>query len=112
MEERMELPIPEKNAGRTFGNDETRCLSSGVPGKVLIRSEDPRVPEIVNLEREPRAQRDDWFGAAGLIPRYLIPRYSTAKWNAAGRLHAATISGLVRHAMNPSTDVEGAIVRF
>src|SRR5882762_5942840 len=78
MEELIELRVNEEHAHLVFRHDEGQVMRSGITRKVLIKSDDPRIPRIVKLQEELGAQHTDLFGGAGFIRKY-----STSELNAA-----------------------------
>jgi len=92
MEELVELRVSEKNANRIFRDDEGELMSSGMTRRVVIRSDDPRIPQIVKLQEELTARHDDLFGGAGFIRKY-----SAAELNAAEILNMG-LTGLCESA--------------
>jgi len=92
MEELIELRVSEKNASKVFRDNEGQLMRSGITRRILIRSDDPRIPQIVKLQEELGTRHDDLFGGAGFIRKY-----SAAELNAAEILNMG-LTGLCESA--------------
>ena len=90
MEELIELRVREKHANLVFCEDEGERLGCGITAvrKVRIRSDDPRIPQIMKLQDELPSEHDFFFGGAGFIRKY-----SAAELRAAEILNVG-LSGL------------------
>ncbi len=79
MEELIELRVSEKHANLVFRDDEGQLLGSGITRKVVIRSDDPRIPKIVELQEELRTHHETLFGGAGFIRKYSAAELNSAE---------------------------------
>ena len=81
MEELIELRVSEEHANLVFRDNEGQRLGCGITAvrKVIIRSDDPRIPTIVKLQEELRMQRDRFFGGAGFIRKYSAAELNSAE---------------------------------
>lgn len=79
MKELIELRVSEEHASLVFGPKEGKLLGSGLTRKVVIRSDDPRIPTIKAIHEELRKQRSSLFGGAGIMRKYSDAEFDSAE---------------------------------
>jgi hypothetical protein len=70
MIELYELRVSEKYANRIFREDEGEVLSSGITRKVLIASDDPRIPRIIEFHDSMRRENHLFLGGTRVVRKY------------------------------------------
>lgn len=80
MKELIEMRVDAKKAHLIFREDELEPLSSPFTVRVVLPSDDPRMPEIIELQRTTSAEGPGEYLIGGV---YVTRRYTKAEWSAA-----------------------------